>query len=390
MKVDELGGLTRRNVNVAMGLGLAMATAPAGAGMFEKGTAMTHELKTGGDRGYLRIATEEAFATREQIDVFLRMVKDGTADKGMVSLWGFYAQSPSERATQIIDRLLNLGDQRIRHMDETGIDKAILALTSPGVQPMLDLEEAKGIASRANDYLADAVQKYPDRYIGMTAVAPQDPEWSAAEIRRGANELGFKGVQINSHTQGQYLDEAQFDPIFRALADTGQPLYIHPATLPDSMMGGMIDAGLDGAIFGFGVETAYHLLRLVTTGLFDRYPNLQIMAGHGCEALPYWLYRTNYMHQAGVRSSRYERLKPLKHDLFHYMRNNFLGTISGLPFEPAVKLMIEVMGEDRVMYAMDYPYEYVADEVRAMDNLDISAGQKKKFFQTNAERWFKL
>lgn len=351
---------------------------------------MTHELNTGGDRGYLRIATEEAFATQEQIDVFLRMVRDGTADKGMVSLWGFYATSPSERATQIMDRLIDLGEQRLRHMDETGIDKAILALTSPGVQPFLDTEEAKGIASRANDHLAERCAAHPDRFIGMTAVAPQDPEWSAAEIRRGANEFGFRGVQINSHTQGTYLDEERFDPIFRALADTGQPLYIHPATLPDEMMGGMIDAGLDGAIFGFAVETSYHLLRLVTTGVFDRYPDLQVIAGHGCEALPFWLYRTDYMHKAGIRAGRYERLKPLKHDLFHYMRNNFLGTTSGLPFEPAIKLMIEVMGEDRVMYAMDYPYEYVPDEVRMMDNLDITEAQKKKFFQTNAERWFNL
>jgi 5-carboxyvanillate decarboxylase len=351
---------------------------------------VTHDLKTGGDRGYLRIATEEAFATQEQVDVFLRMVRDGTADKGMVSLWGFYATSPSQRATEIMERLLDLGEQRLAHMDETGIDKAVLALTSPGVQPFLDLEVAKGTAQRANDRLAEAVSRYPDRFIGMTAVAPQDPNWSAAEIRRGANALGFKGVQINSHTQGAYLDEPQFDPIFRALADTGQPLYIHPATLPDSMMGGMIDAGLDGAVFGFAVETSYHLLRLVTTGLFDRYPDLQIIAGHGCEALPYWLYRTDFMHKAGIRSNRYERLKPLKHDLFHYMRNNFLGTCSGLPFEPAIKLMIEVMGEDRVMYAMDYPYEFVADEVRMMDNLDISPAQKKKFFQSNAEKWFNL
>jgi 5-carboxyvanillate decarboxylase len=350
---------------------------------------MSHALNTGGARGYLRIATEEAFATRELIDVYLRMVADGTADKGMVSLWGFYAQSPSERATQIIDRLLDLGEQRIAHMDETGIDKAILALTSPGVQPLLDIDEAKGIATRANDMLAERCAAYPDRFIGMTAVAPQDPTWSAAEIRRGA-AMGFKGVQINSHTQGAYLDEPQFDPIFRALSDVDQPLYIHPATLPDTMMGGMVEAGLDGAIFGFGVETAYHLLRLVTSGLFDRYPDLQVMAGHGCEALPYWLYRTNYMHQAGVRSNRYASIKRLKHDLFYYMRHNFLGTCSGLPFEPAVKLMIEVMGEDRVMYAMDYPYEYVADEVRMMDNLDITAEQKKKFFQSNAERWFAL
>ena len=351
---------------------------------------MTHPLNTGGDRGYLRIATEEAFATREQIDCYLRMVKDGSADRGMTSLWGFYALSPSERAMQIIERLLDVGERRLADMDATGIDVAILSLTSPGVQPVLDTDEAKAMVARANDLLAQRCATHPARFVGMTSIAPQDPEWSAAEIRRGAAELGFKGVMVNSHTQGHYLDEPQFDPIFRALADTGQPLYIHPQTLPDAMMGGLIEAGLDGAIFGFGVETAMHLLRLITTGIFDRYPELQIAVGHGGEAIPYWLFRMNYMHQAGVRSQRYERLKPLKKDLFGYLRENVLATTSGMPFAPAIKLMIEVMGEDRVMYAMDYPYEYVADEVRTHDLLDIPDVAKKKLMQTNAERVFRL
>ncbi len=224
----------------------------------------------------------------------------------------------------------------------------------------------------------------------MGTVAPQDPEWSAAEIRRGASELGFKGIQINSHTQGEYLDDPKFDPIFRALCDVGQPLYIHPATSPDSMIGPMLEAGLDGAIFGFGVETGMHLLRLITIGIFDKYPDLQIMVGHMGEALPYWLYRLDYMHQAGVRSQRYERMKPLKKTIAEYMRSNVLITNSGMAWEPAIKFCQQVVGEDRVMYAMDYPYQYVADEVRAMDAMDMSPETKKKFFQTNAERWFKL
>ena len=350
---------------------------------------MPHPLKTGGDRGYLRIATEEAFATREQIDVYLRMVRDGTADKGMRSLWGFYAQSQSERATQIVERLLDLGEQRIRHMDETGIDKAILALTSPGAQPLLDLAEAKNIARRANDYLAEQVAARPDRYIGMTTVVPQDSEWSASEIPRGAR-LGFKGVQINSHTQGEYLDAPKFDPIFRALADAGQPLYIHPATPPDSMIGPMLEAGLDGAIFGFGVETGMHLLRLITIGIFDRYPDLQIMVGHAGEALPYWAYRLDYMHQASVRSKRYARMKPLKKTILEYLRSNVLITTSGMAWAPAILFAQQVLGEDRVMYAMDYPYQYVAEEVRTHDLLNIPIETKRKLMQTNAERWFKL
>jgi 5-carboxyvanillate decarboxylase len=351
---------------------------------------VTHALKVGGERGYLRIATEEAFATREQIDVYLRMVRNGTADLGMKSLWGFYAQSPSQRATQIIERLLDLGATRIRHMDDTGIDKAVLALTSPGAQPILDVEEAKRIARHANDYLAEHVAARPDRYVGMTTVAPQDPNWSAEEIRRGAKQLGFKGVQINSHTQAEYLDDPKFDPIFRALADTGQLLYIHPSTPPDSMIGPMLEAGLDGAIFGFGVETGMHLLRLITIGLFDRYPELQIAVGHAGEALPYWAYRLDYMHQAGVRAKRYARMKPLKKTITEYLRSNVLITTSGMAWAPAILFAQSVLGEDRVMYAMDYPYQYESDEVRTHDLLQIPLETKRKLMQHNAERWFKL
>ena len=351
---------------------------------------MSHELKTGGDRGYLRIATEEAFATREQVDWYLRMVKDGTADRGLTSLWGFYARSPSERATQVLERLLDLGEQRIRHMDETGIDKAVLALTAPGAQALLDVNEARGLAQRANDYLAEHVEARPQRYIGMTTVAPQDPDWSAREIVRGARQLGFKGVQINSHTHGEYLDAPKFDPIFRALADTGQPLYIHPQTPPDAMIGPMLEAGLDGAIFGFGVEVGLHLLRLITSGIFDRYPDLQIMVGHMGEALPFWTYRLDYMHQATVRAKRYERIKPLKKTILGYLRSNVLITTSGVAWAPAIKFTQEVVGEDRVMYAMDYPYQFHADEVRTHDTLDIPLSAKKKLMQTNAERWFRL
>ena len=351
---------------------------------------MSDELKTGGQHGYLRIATEEAFATQEQLDAILRLVKEGRADKGTVSLWGFYGTSASERTTFIRERLLDLGELRIAAMDESGIDKAVLALTSPGVQSIHDLDEAKTIVRNANDKLKDACEKYPDRFYGMTAIAPQDAAWSADELRRGKEELGFHGVQVNSHTQGHYLDEEQFDPILKACADLDMPLYIHPQGPPDDMVGSMVDAGLEGAIFGFAMETSYHALRLLTTGVFDRYPSLKLVLGHGCEGLPFWIDRLDYMFNAGVRSQRYPRLKPLEHDLHHYLRTNVWGTNSGLPSPASIELMIKVMGEERVLYAMDYPYQFVPDEVRLLDGMDMSAEQKKKFFQTNAERLFGL
>jgi len=152
----------------------------------------------------------------------------------------------------------------------------------------------------------------------------------------------------------------------------------------------MLEAGLDGAIFGFGVETGLHLLRLITIGIFDRYPDLQIMVGHMGEALPYWAYRLDYMHQAAVRSNRYARMKPLKKSILDYLRSNVIITTSGMAWAPAIKFAQSVVGEDRVMYAMDYPYQFVADEVRTHDLLDIPFETKKKLMQTNAERWFKL
>ncbi|WP_114954113.1 amidohydrolase family protein [Sphingosinicella terrae] len=349
---------------------------------------MTHELKTRGDRGYLRIATEEAFATREQIDGYLRLIREGKADKGVKSLWGFYASSPSERAVQILDRLLDLDARRIADMDATGIDVAILSLTAPGVQAF-EAEEAKAMVTRANDHLAEAVSRHPDRFVGMTSIAPQDPAWSAHEIARG-KELGFKGVMINSHTHGEYLDNPKFDPIFRAAVEVDQLIYIHPQSPPDRMIDPIIEAGLDGAIFGFGVEVGMHLLRIITSGVFDRYPSLQIAVGHMGEALPFWLYRLDYMHQATVRSKRYPFMKPLKKTIFDYMRENVLITTSGMAWAPAIKFSQEVLGVDRVLYAMDYPYEYEPDEVRTHDLLDISDEDKRKLMQTNAERAFKL
>jgi 2,3-dihydroxybenzoate decarboxylase len=197
-------------------------------------------------------------------------------------------------------------------------------------------------------------------------------------------------VQINSHTQGEYLDEPKFEPIFRALADTGQPLYIHPATPPDSMIGPMLDAWLDGAIFGFGVETGMHLLRLITTGIFDRYPDLQIMVGHAGEALPYWAYRLDYMHAAGIRSGRYDFLKPLQLPISGYFKRNIYVTFSGVAWEPAIQFCKSTLGVERIMYAMDYPYQYHAEEVAAQDAMAMSAQDKKAFFQTNAEKVFNL
>lgn len=349
------------------------------------------ELKTGGAQGYLRIATEEAFSTPELTAAFRDELAAPDVDPGFQSLVGYYLDHPAERPQFIARALMDLGEQRIADMDARGIDRQVLALTAPATNAIRDVDRATMIAETANDRLAAAIAKHPDRFSGMAACAAQDAKRAAKEIERAVTKLGLTAVVINSHILGEYLDNPKFYPVLEAAEALDAPIYIHPNTPPAAMIGPMLEAGLDGAIFGFGVETGMHALRIITSGVLDRFPKLQIVIGHMGEALPYWLYRLDYMHQAGVRTGRYDCMKPLKKEkVSNYLREHFHITNSGVAWEPAIKFAQSVMGEDRVLYAMDYPYQCPAEEVVALDGMDMPLATKRKFFQTNAEALFKI
>jgi 5-carboxyvanillate decarboxylase len=340
-------------------------------------------------RPYKRIATEEAFATPELFEGYRKLLASGIDDPGFVSLWGFYLDSPSERPRAIREKLTWLDERRIRDMDASGIDMQILSLTGPGVQ-IFDSATAVSMAKDTNDRLAEAVAKYPTRFAGLAAVAPQNPPEAAKELERGVKRLGLKGAIINSHTHGEYLDDPKFSDIFAAAEALDVPIYIHPQGPSKGLIGPLLARGLDGAIFGFGVDTGMHLLAIITSGAFDRFPKLQIMVGHMGEALPFWMYRLDYMHRATVASKRYEALKPLKRKVSDYMKENVYVTNSGVAWAPAITFSQQVLGVDRVLYAMDYPYQFAPEEVGEMERANISDADRKKFYQTNAERAFKL
>jgi 5-carboxyvanillate decarboxylase len=340
--------------------------------------------------GYKRIATEEAWAPPELFDRFkVLLEKKSLPDPGFNSLWGFYLGSKSERAQSLITRIQQLGESRIQDMDASGIDVQLLLLTAPGVQ-VFDAATAVALARSSNDQVAEAVRRYPTRYAALAAVAPQDPAAAAKELERSVRTLGLKGAIINSHTRGEFLDDPKFWDIFAAAEALDVPIYIHPSGPPASMVQPFLERGLDGAIFGFGVEVALHVLRIIVAGVFDRFPKLRIVIGHTGEGLPFWLYRIDYMHAASVKSKRYETMKPLQRKPSDYLRENIYITNSGVAWEPSVKFCQQVLGVDHVLYAMDYPYQFVPEEVTAADNFAMSPADKKAFFQTNAERLFKL
>ena len=338
---------------------------------------------------YQRIATEEAFATSEQLRLYRRMLTDGSIhDPGFLSLWGFYLHSPSERATQIIERLQNIDSRRIADMDATGISMQILSLTSPGVQ-VFDAATAVSFARDSNDQLAAAIAKYPTRLAGLAAVAPQNPGEAARELERGVRGLGLKGAILNSHTLGEYLDDPKFWDIFAAAEALDVPVYLHPNSPSAGLIQPLLQRGLDGALYGFGVDTGMHLLAIITSGVFDRFPKLKLVVGHLGEALPFWLFRLDYMHRATVASKRYAFMKPLQRQVSDYLRENVYVTSSGMAWAPAIQFCQQVLGVDRVMYAMDYPYQFEASEVLAMDSVGTAA-DRNSFYALNARKVFGL
>jgi len=342
------------------------------------------------DLGFKRIATEEAFGTKELMKAYRDLLaRKGSDDIGFNSLMGYYLTNPSERTRAVAARLEDLGQRRIDDMDATGIAMQILSITSPGVQ-VFGADQAVGLARSANDELAAAIAAHPTRYAGLAAIAPQNPQAAAKELERAVTKLGLKGAIVNSHTQGEYLDDPKFGDILAAAEALDVPIYIHPNTPSNAMIKPFMERGLDGAVFGFAVETGLHALRLVVSGAFDRFPRLKIVLGHLGEGLPYWLFRIDFMHGGSVRSGRYASQPKLKYAASHYLRENFYYTTSGMAWTPPIRYVQDVMGMDRLMYAMDYPYQFVPEEVNVTDELPIAYEDLKAFYQTNAERVFKL
>jgi 5-carboxyvanillate decarboxylase len=358
------------------------------------GTRMTRTKRksptTGKKPPYLRIATEEAFAPTELLREWKKMLDRGDVqDPGFKDQWSYFL-GPSPRAAAIAARITDIGEARIRDMDATGIARQILSLTNPGVQ-LFEPNEAAAWATSCNDQLAAAIKKHPDRFSGLAAIAPQNPVAAAKELGRAVRKLGLKGAIINSHTKGEYLDDPKFWDIFAAAESLDVPIYLHPSTPSPRMYAPFAEWGLEGAIYGFAVETSLHLLRIIVSGVFDRFPKLRMVIGHLGEGLPFWFFRLDFFHRANVASGRYAKVKKLKRtNLSDYLRENIWITTSGMAWEPAILYCQNLLGADRVLYAMDYPYQFIPEEVKVTDNLPISAATKKKFYQTNAEKVFGL
>jgi 2,3-dihydroxybenzoate decarboxylase len=339
-----------------------------------------------GESAMRRIAIEEAFVTQEIADQWKVIIDaDAVGEPGFKKM-GETILADSTGTRLIHERLIDLGEGRIKDMDETSVDMHVISLTSPGVQ-VFPGDLAAELAKDANDQLAHAVRAHPSRFAGLAAIAPQLPDVAAQELERAISQLGLCGAIINSHTRGEYLDNEKFWPILEAAESLQAPIYLHPRTPSPSMIEPYLDYGLYFAGWGFAAETSLHAMRLIMSGAFDQFPDLKIILGHMGEGLPFWLDRIDNRYLLQVKIGAVDELSKLPSE---YFRSNFVITTAGMGYSAPLKLSLETLGPERILFAADYPYENMAEAVEFMNSADMSDEDRQKIFHGNAEKLFSI
>lgn len=284
-------------------------------------------------------------------------------------------------------RLYDTGSMRLEQMDAAGIDFQIMSLFDPGVQELTDGGLAVDLARRANDELAETVRARPARFGGFATLATQDPTAAADELERAVSDLGLVGALINGHCQGRYLDDPAYESLFERAEALGAPIYLHPTTPHPAVMEAWfrpyVEQGLHLASWGFAAEAGTHVLRLIYSGLFDKYPNLQMIIGHLGEMLPFAAYRIDRYYGLGGTGENRLRRPPSA-----YLLDNFHVTTSGNFCPPAFACTLDVMGVDRVMFSVDYPMDDNQDGAAFLSSFPMDDDDRRKVSCENAIRLF--
>jgi 5-carboxyvanillate decarboxylase len=310
-----------------------------------------------------------------------------TEEKDGLTMW-YNDVLCSPRSFEMENKLLDLGEARLKEMDEKGITIQALSLSPPGVQ-CFEPTEGTAWARKVNDELAKVVKRHPDRFIGLACIAPQSPDEAADELERAVSELGMKGINIESHARNEYLDGKKYRPIFRRAEKLDVPIYLHPEIPSRSILKGYADDygfELAGPPHGYGADLALHSMRLIYSGLFDEHPKLKMILGHMGEGLPFWLTRMDayWIKPWKGKKPRIEK-KPSD-----YVKTNFTITISGMFFVPAFLCAYLALGADRIAFAVDYPYERSEEAVRFIKEAPISELDKERICYSNAARLLKI
>lgn len=285
-------------------------------------------------------------------------------------------------------------DEYADDLRQNDIEKAIMSINGPGVQAVTDSKLAAQMAKTSNDAVFENyVQKYPDRFGAFATVALQDPEAAAEELTRSVQKLKMSGALINGFSdlpndEVLFLDDEKMEVFWNQAEKLDVPIYIHPRS-PHQSQSKIYQGfpGLTGSAWGYTQETAVQIIRLMMSGLFDRHPNLKIIIGHLAEGLPYNLPRTQerlYKQNKGTMGGHYER------PLMDYLRSNIYATTSGHFNTSSFMNALDVMGEDHLMFSVDWPYETNRDATTWFEQLDLDPEVLAKIGEKNTKNILKL
>jgi predicted TIM-barrel fold metal-dependent hydrolase len=295
------------------------------------------------------------------------------------------------------ERLADVGPERIRRMDAAGIDLQVLSHVQPGVQT-LERNAAIRLSREVNDWLGTVIQEYPTRFGGFATLPTQSPLDAADELERTVSQLGFKGALINGHTNGRYLDDEVFSPILERAQALDVPIYIHPTDPPQAIIDVYYkDCPAMMQSWGWQVETGTHLLRLISRGVFDRFPNLKIIVGHMGELIPFGLKRINagltmgnWLLASQSKAGESAEQRYMQKSVFYYMGTNVFITTSGVFDQAALSCAIAELGIDSILFSVDDPFGDNFEGVDFLNRAPLSRTNKEKLAHENAERILKL
>ena len=312
----------------------------------------------------------------------------GRIDKGAIARRGFRPRNLRKSGPNPLELLPEIGERRLKSMDETGVTMQVLSGSGPGPD-LVPGPDGVAIARELNDHLAQAVARHPDRFAGFASLPMQSPDACPAELVRAVKELGFLGALINGTTEGRFLDHPSYDGLLAAAVELDVPIYIHPHIPPESVRNAYFSnlpegAGrvLETAGWGWHSETAVHVLRLVVSGTLDRHPRLKLIIGHMGEMLPMMMARADDVFAADIDH--------LKRPVSRTILDQVWITTSGIFDEPPFLAALLTFGIDRIMFSIDYPYSANSLGRRFLDRIALSPADMAKLSHGNADALLKL
>ncbi len=323
----------------------------------------------------MRVVTIEEHWTTESID---RAVRARGLDPSVVL---------NDRG-DILERLFDLGPDRIAAMDAAGVDLQIISLAPPGTYG-LPPNEAVALCREANDRAADAVGRHPDRFRAMTTLPMSDPAAAAAELERTATSAAHVGIMAYGRCGDRPLDDPAYDEVLAAAAARARPLFIHPQIPPDAVreasyrgLGETLDLAL--ATFGWGwhAEAGLAALRLILSGAFDRHPDLRIVLGHWGEMLLFWLDRVDSLSNVATHLDR---------RVADYVRTNVYIATSGMLTPHLLRHALDFTTADRILLSGDYPFHRLGPTaVRQFLDTVPDTEDRRKIAHANADALYGL